>query len=61
MKTQTLPDLRDVVAANVMTAIEDHYRAEASLELTLTTSGCPVIRITHAGETFNLTLTRSRQ
>lgn len=61
MKTEALPDLRDVVASNVMTAIAEHYGAEASLELTLTTSGCPVIRITHAGETFNLTITRSRQ
>ena len=62
---QCAPDdnMRDVVAANIREAIEEHYAGDTDAEVTMAanTSGCPLIRLDLGhGYVFNLTVTRAR-
>lgn len=55
-------DMRLTIAAAVCTALRETFPAlpGENIELTETTSGCPMVKFTVAGIPYHLTVTRSR-
>lgn len=53
-------DKRVDLAASVAVALACEY-AGAAVALDQTTSGCPIVKVTTDGATYNLTITRERK
>lgn len=54
------PDPRVTIAASVMVALQIEF-PDSVVDLTQTTSGCPVVQVTTGDRTINLTVTIQRK
>jgi len=58
-----MTDPRTNIAKDIWKALTSHYGylgRDFVMHTTETTSGCPMVRLTIMGQTFNITITRAR-